>query len=144
MSTSPSRGWQRALLAACIVLAPSSITLSLVTWDGNLRQPLVDAAAASPTANTLHLIGAVAASFFLPLGYLGMSLLGIRRAPWLATISAALSLVGWIPWAALMGLDSLAYDINLVGSPPQFAALWTRFNGDVVMTTFLLKIGRAH
>src|SRR5579884_3393106 len=118
MSTSPSRGWQRALLAACIVLAPSSITLSLVTWEGNLRQPLVDAAAASPTANTLHLIGAVAASFFLPLGYLGMSLLGIRRAPGLATLAVVLSLIGWLPWPALISLDDLAVDIARAGNPP--------------------------
>lgn len=130
--------WQRALLASCIVLAPLSLTLYLVTWPGNLRQPLVVAAAVSPTANVLHLIGAVAASFFLPLGYLGMSLLGMRRAPGLATLAAALSLIGWIPWAALISLDDLAVEITRVGSPAQLAALWTTFNGDTVMTTFLL------
>jgi hypothetical protein len=130
--------FQRLSLAACILLAPLSITLYLVSWPGNLRAPLMASAMAGPTGNTLHFIGAIAASFFLPLGYLGMSLLGMRRAPWLATISAALSLVGWIPWAALMGLDALAYDINQIGSTPQFAALWTHFNGDAVMTTFLL------
>lgn len=137
-SVSTAFAFQRVSLAACIILAPLSISLYLVSWEGNQRQPLIDAAIAGSTGNTLHFIGAVAASFFLPLGYLGMSLLGMRRAPWLATISAALSLVGWIPWAALMGLDSLAYDISLVGGTPQFVALWTRFNGDVVMTTFLL------
>ena len=130
--------FQRWSLAACIILAPLSITLYLVSWPGNLRQPLIATAAAGSTGNTLHFIGAIAASFFLPLGYLGMSLLGMRRAPWLATISAALSLIGWIPWAALMGLDDLAYDIYQGGSTPQFAALWTHFNGDVVMTIFLL------
>jgi len=130
--------FQRMSLAACIILAPLSITLYLVSWPGNLRQPLMASAMAGPTGNTLHFIGAIAASFFLPLGYLGMSLLGMRRAPWLATISAALSLVGWIPWAALMGLDDLAYDIVQIGSTPQLAALWTHFNGDAVMTTFLL------
>src|SRR6266513_4825618 len=129
--------FQRISLAVCIILAPLSITLYLVSWEGNLRQPLIASAMASSTGNTLHLIGAVAASFFLPLGYLGMSLLGMRRAPWLATISAALSLVGWIPWAALMGLDALASDINQIGSTAQFAALWTHFNGDPVMTTYL-------
>src|SRR5258707_4132981 len=134
----PALKLQRVSLAACIILAPLSITLYLVSWPGNLRQPLIASAMAGSTGNTLHFIGAVAASFFLPLGYLGMSLLGMRRAPWLATISAALSLVGWIPWAALMGLDSLAYDITQTGSNPQFAALWTHFNGDVVMTTYLL------
>jgi len=130
--------FQRMSLAACIILAPLSITLYLVSWPGNLRQPLMASAMAGPTGKTLHFIGAIAASFFLPLGYLGMSLLDMRRAPWLATISAALSLVGWIPWAALMGLDDLAYDIVQIGSTPQLAALWTHFNGDAVMTTFLL------
>ncbi len=133
--------FQRMSLAACIILAPLSITLYLVSWEGNQRAPLtplITSAMAGPTGNTLHFIGAIAASFFLPLGYLGMSLLGMRRAPWLATISAALSLVGWIPWAALMGLDDLAYDIVQTGSTPQLAALWTHFNSDAVMTTFLL------
>jgi len=132
--------FQRLSLAACILLAPLSITLYLVSWEGNQRAPLtplITSAMPGPTGNTLHFIGAIAASFFLPLGYLGMSLLGMRRAPWLATISAALSLVGWIPWAALMGLDDLAYDINQIGSTGQFAALWTHFNGDPVMTIYL-------
>src|SRR5256886_8043619 len=133
--------FQRLSLAACILLAPLSITLYLISWPGNQRAPLtplIASAMAGPTGNTLHFIGAIAASFFLPLGYLGMSLLGMRRAPWLATISAALSLVGWIPWAALMGLDALAYDINQIGSTLQLASLWTHFNGDAVMTTYLL------
>ena len=129
---------QRALLAICIALAPVSITLYLVTWSSNGRYPLIASAAAGPTANTFHLVGGVAASFFLPLGYLGMSLLGMRRAPGLATLCAALSLIGWIPWAALMGPDALAVDINQMGGGPQLAAVWGRFNGDAVMSTFLL------
>jgi hypothetical protein len=67
-----------------------------------------------------------------------MSLLGMRRAPWLATIAAALSLVGWIPWSALIGIDALAYDIAQTGSTPQLAAIWTRFNGDPIMLSYLL------
>jgi hypothetical protein len=130
--------FQRISLAACIMLAPISITLYLVSWEGNLRTPLMLSATASPSANTLHLIGAIAASFFLPLGYLGMSLLGMRRAPWLATISAALSLIGWIPWSALVALDDLAYDLNRGGLTPQLAAIWTHFNDDAFMTTYLL------
>ncbi|HZC05089.1 MAG TPA: hypothetical protein VE338_05555 [Ktedonobacterales bacterium] len=129
---------QRALLAACIILAPLSITLYLVSWPGNGRQPLLAAAAAGSTGNALHFIGGVAASFFLPLGYLGMSLLGMRRAPWLATLCAALSLIGWIPWAALMGPDALAFDITRLGGAPQLMALWGQFNGDAVMSTYLL------
>src|SRR6266700_4851195 len=130
--------FQRYAFSACIILAPLSITLYLISWAGNLREPLIASAMAGSPGNTLHFIGAIAASFFLPLGYLGMSLLGMRRAPWLATCSAALSLLGWIPWSALIGIDALAYDITLVGSTPQLAALWTHFNGDAVMTTYLL------
>jgi hypothetical protein len=48
------------------------------------------------------------------------------------------SLVGWIPWPALMGLDALAYDINQLGRTAQFTTLWTHFNGDPVMTIYLL------
>jgi len=129
---------QRLLLGICILLTPLSISLYLVSWSQNLRYPLVATAAASPVANTLHLIGGVAASFFLPLGYLGMSLLGMRRAPGLATLAAALSLIGWIPWSALISLDDLAYDITQAGADPKMAALWTHFNSDPVMTTYLL------
>lgn len=135
---STALAFQRTLLAACILLAPISMTLYLLSWQGNLRAPLIASAVAGSTGNTLHFIGALAASFFLPLGYLGMSLLGMRRAPWLATISAALSLLGWIPWAALMGLDDLAYDIAQAGSPSQLATLWVHFNTDTVMMTYLL------
>ena len=137
----PALAFQRISLAVCIFLMPLSLTLYLLSWEGNQRAPLtplVTSAMAGATGNTLHFIGALTASFLLPLGYLGMSLLGMRRALWLATISAALSLVGWIPWAALMGLDDLAYDINQLGRTAQFTALWTHFNGDTVMTIYLL------
>lgn len=138
---------QCRLLAACIVLAPLSITLYILAWPENPASvvvnstraaPVVTSALAGSTGNTLHFIGAVAASFFLPLGYLGMSLLGMRRAPGLATLCAALSLVGWIPWSALIGIDVLAYDIAQVGSTPQLEALWLRFNSDAVMVTYLI------
>lgn len=130
--------WQRVTLAVCILLAPLSLTVYVLAWTGSGRQPLVAAAMAGPTANTLRLIGAVAASFFLLLGYLAMSLLGMRRAPNLAFICAALSLIGWIPWAALIVFDDLAITIVLRGNTPELVALWTRANGDAVMTTFLL------
>jgi hypothetical protein len=138
VSAPSSPAWQRALLAACIILAPLSLTLYVFAWRSNGREPLIAAALAGPTANTLRLIGAVAASFFLPLGYLAMSLLGARRAPTLAFICAALSLIGWIPWAALIVLDDLAITIDQTGKTPQLAALWDRLNGDPTMTAFLL------
>lgn len=130
--------WRRALLAACIVLGPLTLTLYVVTWTENIREPLIASAAAGPTLNLLHFIGGVAASFFLPLGYLGMSLLGMRRAPGLATVAAALSLIGWIPWSALIGSDDLAFDINQLGATRHATAIWAHFNGDAVLSTYLM------
>src|SRR5919202_939804 len=66
------------------------------------------------------------------------TLLAMRRAPGLATLAAALSLVGWIPWSALIALDDLAYQIAQAGSSPELGALWPRFSGDPVMVTYLL------
>jgi hypothetical protein len=73
-----------------------------------------------------------------------MSLLGMRRAPGLATLSAALSMVGWIPWSALIAIDDMAYDIGQLASTPELNALWLRFNGDPVMATYLLIYVVAH
>src|SRR2546421_11839417 len=136
--------FQRISLAACIILAPLSITLYLVSWAGNLREPLIDSSMAGPTGNTLHFIGGIAASFFLPLGYLGMSLLGMRRAPWLATISAVLSLVGWIPWAALISLDDLAYTIDSGGSPAHLVPPLKHFNRGPRIAALLLIVNLGH
>lgn len=139
--------FQRILLAGCIVLAPLSLTLFVLAWPENpapvvfnstQAAPITTSVMAGSVGNTLHFIGGVAASFFLPLGYLGMALLGMRRTPWLATIAAALALVGWIPWSALVGIDALAADIAQTGPTPPLAALWTRFNGDPVMLSYLL------
>ena len=129
---------QRYAFAACMLLTPLSVLLFVYSWSPDLlRTPILASTQVGPLRNALHFIGGVAASFFLPLGFLGMSLLGMRRAPWLATISATLSLLGWIPWGALIGIDVLGYDIFQVGSTPQLASLWTRFNYDPVMLVFL-------
>lgn len=136
---------QRYALAASIILGPLSVALFVYSWPaGLLRQAVQASAQAGSVGNMLHFIGGIAASFFLPVGYLGMSLLSMRRAPWLATLCAALSLVGWIPWAALMGIDALGYDITLTGSTPQLAALWAHFNSDTIMTIYLLIYALGH
>ena len=130
---------QRYALAACMLLAPLSVILFVYSWAPDLlRAPILASAQVGPVRNALHFIGGVAASFFLPLGFLGMSLLGMRRAPWLATISTTLSLLGWIPWGALIGIDVLGYDIFQIGTTPQLATLWAHFNYDPVMLVYLI------
>jgi hypothetical protein len=141
------------LLPVCILCGPLSITLYVLSWPENPAPVVLNATVAAPVqtsvmagglGNVLHFVGGIAASFFLPLSYMGMSLLGMRLAPGLATLSAALSMVGWIPWSALIAIDDLAYDIAQTGSTPQLEALWLRFNGDTVMATYLLMYVVAH
>ena len=71
------------------------------------------------------------------LSLLGESL-GLWHAPGLATVSAALSLIGWIPWSALISLDDLAYDIARLGGNTGLVACWSQFNSDAVMSTYLV------
>jgi hypothetical protein len=130
---------QRYALAACMLLAPLSSILFVYSWSPDLlRTPILASAQVGPVRNVMHLSSGVAASFFLPLGFLGMSLLGMRRAPWLATISATVSLLGWIPWGALISIDVLGYDIFQFGSTPQLATLWAHFNYDPFMLVYLI------
>ena len=74
-----------------MLLAPLSLTLYVLAWPENPAPAVVNAtrpapvktsAMAGPTGNALHFIGGIAASFFLPLGYLGMSLLGSKQPAW--------------------------------------------------------------
>jgi hypothetical protein len=117
---------QRIFFAVCIALAPLSVIIYSVSWA---RSPdPTSIAMVSAGANLIHFVAGFAASFFLPLGYLGMALLGMRRSPWLATFSVGLALVGWIPWPTLMGIDDLSFHIVQVGNTPQLMALWDRFN----------------
>ncbi len=148
----PAFRFQRVLLAACIFLTPFCLALYVLSWPVNPAK-VVNAAEASfvvtsqmagPLGNTLHFIGGVLASFLLPAGYVGMSLLGMRRAPWLATVSVVLSFLGWLPWAALMGVDDLAYVIAQAGPTPQLNAIWLAFNGGAVMSAFLFIYIVAH
>ena len=95
-------------------------------------------ASASPLANQLHLVCGVALSFLLPVWYLGMAWLALRKAPWLAIFAGLLALVGWIPWSALIGQEALTYSMAQMGSSAQLATLWEHYNGSGVLTAYLL------
>jgi len=99
---------QNRLLAVCILLAPLTVTIYLLSWI-NVRGSSLDysqsIAAVGSVTNQIHLIFGILASIFLPLGYFGMALLGMKRAPWLATIAAIFALVGWAPFASIVSID---------------------------------------
>jgi len=99
---------QRALLALCLLLAP----LSLAGWFAlcpqygdpgcpTNAQPLAVLAAfraAPPAWLQLFLWLNVLVPYLYPLSYLGLGLLAMRRAPWLATLGLLAGWVGSVPW----------------------------------------------
>ncbi|MFI5268920.1 MAG: hypothetical protein ACHQ7M_16210 [Chloroflexota bacterium] len=133
----------RWFFASCIILGPVVAFLYGLLNPTPLHVTNGAAAialnvAADPLANQLHLVFGVVLSFLLPLWYLGMAWLALRRAPWLATIAGLLSLVGWIPWSALIGQEALTATMAQMGGGTQLAALWARYNGSGVLTAYLL------
>ncbi len=148
----PAFRFQRALLGICIFLTPFCLALYVLSWPVNPANVVnateasfvVTSQMAGPLGNTLHFIGAILTSFLLPVGYLGLSLLGMRRSPWLATACVILSFLGWLPWPALVGIDNLAYLIAQAGPTPQLNALWIQFNGSAVMSVFLVVYVISH
>jgi hypothetical protein len=135
--------FQRVCFAVCIVLTPLVAILYAILNPTALgaksgQVALAVNTAANPTANQVHLVLGIVLSFLLPLAFLGMAWLSLRRAPWLATIAGLLALLGWIPWSALIAQEGLAYTMVQMGGGTQFALLWERFNGDFVIHTYLL------
>ena len=136
----------RIFFAACIVLGPLTHFVYAIFDPTSSPGRVAIAAniAANATTNQLHLAFGVAASFLLPISYVGMALLALRRAPWLGTISLLLALPGWTPLSGLIGLDALTYDMAQMGGGVQFAALWDRFNGDGVMVSYVVIYAICH
>ena len=132
---------QHIFFAAGIGLAPLTFMLYFIfspLLRGDGKAMIAANLAANPTTNQIHLVFGVATGFLLPVGFLGMALLAMKRSPWLATLGGILGLLGWIPWSPLIALEALTYDMAQMGGGAQFAALWDRFNSDGVMTFFLL------
>ncbi len=132
---------QHTFFAACIVLGP---LLAVVGFAINSTLGVTvghDAIAASVAANDgadlFHVLVGVVGSVLMPFAFLGMALLAMRGAPWLATIGGAIGMVGWITMAVFIGQDSLTYEMGQLGSSAQFVALWDQFNNNAVMSAYL-------
>jgi hypothetical protein len=96
-----------ALLAAAVVLAPLALTTwfaTCPTFDAGCPDQtrttavLADFRNLSPSLMHLFLWASVAAPYLYPASYLGLGLLAIRRAPWLATLGMIFGWAGSIPW----------------------------------------------
>lgn len=138
---------QRLFFASSIVLGTGMILIAVFTnppYYGS--QPGIVSAVTTNAIDTnlmdqTHLITELIAAYFLPLGFLTMAWLANRRAPWLASIGAFISLLGFLPLALYVGQDSLYYDIARLGSNPQFIGLAQLWNTDGIMNYYGIAFG---
>lgn len=139
--------FQRLFFAASIVLGTAAILVAAFAnppYYGS-QQGIASAIATNATDSDLmdqtHLIFQLIAAYLLPLGFLTMAWLANRRAPWLASIGAFITLLGFLPLALYVGQDALYYDIARLGSNPQFVDLAQQWNTNGVMAFYGILFG---
>src|SRR5438552_336530 len=137
----------RLFFAASIVLGTAAIVVAAFAnppYDGS-QQGIASAVATNATDSDLmdqtHLVAQLIAAYLLPLAFLAMAWLANRRAPWLASIGAFITLLGFLPLALYVGQDALFYDIARLGSNPQFVDLAQQWNNNGVMAFYGIMFG---
>jgi len=137
------RKLQYTFFAACLILGPLFMILEVVfnpsrSAAGSTGSAVIAAnIAANAGTNLWHLLFGMFALFLFPFGTLGMTMLALRRSPWLATIGGFLALIGLFAFIVFAGQEDLSYLMAQMGGGSQLVALWDRFNTDPLMTAYL-------
>jgi hypothetical protein len=141
------RKLQRAFFAVCLILGPLLMILSVAfnparsVANGTGSAVIAAAALAVHSGSTLlELVISVFGVVVLPFGILGMTLLVMRRAPWLASIGCLLELSGLMAFMAFVAQSDLTNQMALMGGGQQLITLWDRFNTDPLMTVYLYMV----
>ena len=138
---------QRIFIAACTVLGPATILLAAATnppyygTGPGIASAVATNASSSDLMDQTHLVAQLVAAYLLPIGFLVMVWLANRRTPWLTSIGAGLTFLGFLPLPLYVGQDSLFYDLARWGSDPQLIDLAQRWNSDGVMTVYGIAFG---
>ena len=134
----------RWFFALSIVLGTVAALIAVLTnppyygTQGGVAAAISTNATSSDLMDQTHIIAEVIGSYLLPLGFLAMAWLAFPRAPLLATIGAAVAVLGLLPLAVFAAEDSFYYDIARAGASPALVDMAQRFNGDGVMTFYNL------
>jgi hypothetical protein len=137
----------RILLATSVVGGTAAILVAAFSnppYYGS--SPGIASAVATNAASTdlmdlTHLVAQLIAAYLLPFSFLGMAWLASHRSPWLASIGAFVSLLGFLPLHLYVGQDSLYFDIARQGSFPQSIALAQLWNADSIMSFYGIMFG---
>lgn len=134
---------QRWFFSASIVLGTALTLVMVVTNPGYYNSQTGEAALLTGYASAnavmvqIHLISSVITFYLLPVGLLVMAWLAMRRAPWLASIGAAIVFLGMAPLPAIgAAVESLTYDIVRTGSNPVLVTMVQQFNTNGVMSFY--------
>ncbi len=131
---------QRLFFAVSLVLGPAVMILGLLfspTRTANGSAVIAAQMTAETGLSPVTFVTTVLALFLLPFGALAMTLLAMRRSPWLATIGGFLTLSGVVALIVFVGQEVLMRLMAGMGGGPQLVILWDRFNTDPIITTFL-------
>lgn len=125
------RKLQHAFFAACLILGPFFTILEVVFNPSRSTAGTTGSAviAANITANAgtnlWHLLFGMLALFLFPFGTLGMTMLAMRRSPWLATIGGFLALTGLFAFIVFAGQEELSYLMDYAARSERRASLLT-------------------
>lgn len=136
----------RALLTACIVLAPLTLAawFALCPQYGNPACPSQGTAleafrAANPLLMQIFLLVTFIAPYVYPMSYIGLGLLAFKGSPWLAMIGVICGWVGSIPWGFVADQMFLLDEMARLGNDALFATLIQRYFSN--WETFAVFIG---
>ena len=137
------RKLQRAFFALCLILGPLLMILSVFlnpdrTVDSNSGSVVIAARMAIGTGlSPVDFFIMVTEVFLLPFGALGMTMLAMRRSPWLASIGGFLSITGFIAFVVFVGQVVQSRLMAQMGGGQPLVTLWNQFNTDPVITAYL-------
>lgn len=133
---------QRLFFAACIVLAPLTLSawFGLCPEYGNPACPVGTNAtlgafrAANPLLLQIFFAVAFVSAYIYPLSYIGLGRLAMKRSPWLSTIGIACGFVGSIVWSLFAGetfwlgtMARLGHDMLFLMLGKAYVANWEVF-----------------
>ena len=132
----------RWFFAACIVLGIVA-TLAIVITSPQYYSPQNGTAimvSTFATANTVllqaHFIAGVLTVYLLPVSFMAMAWLAMRRSPWLTSIIMLVIFISTFPLAAFSAQDALTYDLSHMGHNPLFGTIAQQFNDDGIMSYY--------
>jgi hypothetical protein len=139
-----------ALLAASVVLAPLALTTwfaTCPTFDAGCPDQthtvgvLADFRNLSPALTHLFLWANVAAPYLYPASCLGLGILALNRAPWLATLGILFGWAGSIPWGLVADQMFMLHAMAGLGHDTVSVAVGHRYYSTPQVGVFLAGWG---